>query len=95
VAEDVELLLGHGRKHFLGNVGGRDLARAHGLCDMARATFWLPVSVALLMSAGRLRSLSAMPVGTKYGHSRLQCTWSVTRRRSWYRSRSAPPRRAC
>ncbi len=37
------------------------------------------------MSAGRLRWLWLMPVGTKYGHSTLALTWSLTSFRSWYR----------
>ena len=39
----------------------------------------------LRRSAGRLRYDWWMPVGTKYGHSTEQCTWSVTRDRSWNR----------
>ena len=54
-------------------------------CDMARAICWLVVSCCVSTPPGRLRSLLAMPVGTKYGHSTLQCTWSLTSRRSWYR----------
>ena len=30
------------------------------------------------------RRCGDVPVGTKYGHSTLADTWSVTRRRSWY-----------
>jgi hypothetical protein len=45
---------------------------------------WLLVGLAGGRSPGRLRWLLLMPVGTKYGHSTLAPTWSVTSRRSWY-----------
>ncbi|MNI94130.1 hypothetical protein D3C73_1521810 [compost metagenome] len=51
---------------------------------MAWPMSWLLVSSVSFGAFGRLRSLLVMPVGTKYGHSRLAPIWSVTRFRSWY-----------
>ena len=46
---------------------------------------WLSVSrvSSLRSSAGRLRWLVWMPVGTKDGHSTWAKTWSLTSARSW------------
>jgi hypothetical protein len=62
------------------------LPEVTALLLIACAISWLGVGLAAASrsSAGRLRWLSWMPVGTKYGHSTEHVTCCVTSARSWY-----------